>query len=143
MLRKNWSVSYKSPSVMKVHQPRLARTLSIDKRKRHTPDQMFKKLPDADAMLGEDKSVGEVLQLLDVSESTLIRWRSPHEVLLQWSQAYVRNPYWWDRRKQLHCRRPPSFTGRALSEEGTAAKFSAGSIAAQPRSPYVPRCDRR
>ena len=46
------------------------------KRRRHTAEQIIKKLRDADAMLAADKSVGEVLQALEVSEATLSRWRS-------------------------------------------------------------------
>ena len=46
------------------------------RRRRDTADQIIKKLRDADAMLAADKSVGEVLQALEVSEATLSRWRS-------------------------------------------------------------------
>ncbi|TWU32604.1 Transposase [Novipirellula artificiosorum] len=45
-------------------------------RKRHSPEQIVKKLRDADALLAAGKSVGEVLQTLEVSEATLSRWRS-------------------------------------------------------------------
>ena len=48
------------------------------KRRRHSPEQIIKKLRDADAMLAADKSVGEVLQALEVSEATLSRWRSQY-----------------------------------------------------------------
>ena len=48
------------------------------KRKRHTPEQIVKKLRDADAMLAAGKSVGEVLQALEVSEATLSRWRTQY-----------------------------------------------------------------
>lgn len=50
----------------------------MKKRKRHTPEQIVKKLRDADAMLAAGKSVGEVLQSLMVSEATLSRWRSQY-----------------------------------------------------------------
>jgi putative transposase len=63
---------------MKVQQPTLAKGLSMKKRKRHTPEQIVKKLRDADAMLAAGKSVGEVLQSLMVSEATLSRWRSQY-----------------------------------------------------------------
>lgn len=63
---------------MKVHQPILAKGLSMKKRKRHSPEQIVKKLRDADAMLAAGKSVGEVLQSLAVSEATLSRWRSQY-----------------------------------------------------------------
>ncbi len=50
----------------------------MKKRKRHSPEQIVKKLRDADAMLATGKSVGEVLQSLAVSEATLSRWRSQY-----------------------------------------------------------------
>lgn len=48
------------------------------KRRRHSAEQIIKKLRDADAMLAAGKSVGEVLQALEVSEATLSRWRSQY-----------------------------------------------------------------
>ena len=50
----------------------------MKRQKRHTPEQIVKKLRDADAMLTAGKSVGEVLQALEVSEATLGRWRSQY-----------------------------------------------------------------
>ena len=49
---------------MKVYQPKLAKGFSMKKRKRHSPEQVVKKLRDADAMLAAGKSIGEVLQML-------------------------------------------------------------------------------
>lgn len=48
------------------------------KRRRHSAEQIIKKLRDADAMLAGGKSVGEVLQALEISEATLSRWRSQY-----------------------------------------------------------------
>ena len=50
----------------------------MKKRRRHSPEQIIKKLRDADAMLAAGKSIGEVLQALEVSEATLSRWRSQY-----------------------------------------------------------------
>ena len=50
----------------------------MKKRRRHSPEQIVKKLRDADSMLAAGKSVGEVLQALEVSEATLSRWRSQY-----------------------------------------------------------------
>ncbi len=50
----------------------------MKKRRRHTPEQIVKKLRDADAMLTAGKSIGEVLQAMEVSEATLTRWRSQY-----------------------------------------------------------------
>jgi putative transposase len=44
-------------------------------RKRHSPEQIVRKLRDADAMLNAGKDQAAVLQALEVSESTLERWR--------------------------------------------------------------------
>lgn len=46
------------------------------KRKRHTPEQVVKKLRDADAMLNAGKDLAAVLQSLEVSEATYHRWRN-------------------------------------------------------------------
>ena len=57
----------------------MAGGLSMSKqRRRHSAEQIVKKLRDADAMLSAGKSVGEVLQTLEISEATLSRWRSQY-----------------------------------------------------------------
>jgi putative transposase len=48
------------------------------RRKRHSAEQVIRKLRDADAMLDAGKSVGEVVQALEVSEATLHRWRNQY-----------------------------------------------------------------
>jgi putative transposase len=48
------------------------------KRKRHWPDQIVRKLQDADRLLNAGKSLGEVLQALEVSEATYHRWRNQY-----------------------------------------------------------------
>ena len=48
--------------------------MSQKRRKRHTPEQIIKKLRDADAMLNAGKDLAAVLQALEVSESTYERW---------------------------------------------------------------------
>ena len=45
------------------------------KRKRHTPEQVIRKLRDADAELSAGKGIAEVCQKLEVSEATFHRWR--------------------------------------------------------------------
>ncbi|WP_460166642.1 IS3 family transposase [Thermostilla marina] len=47
-------------------------------RKRHTPEQIVRKLRDADAMLNAGKDVAAVLQALEISESTYLRWRNQY-----------------------------------------------------------------
>jgi transposase-like protein len=46
------------------------------KARRHTPEQVIRKLREADRMLAEGKSVGEVCRHLEVSEPTYHRWRT-------------------------------------------------------------------
>lgn len=46
--------------------------------KRHNPEQIVRKLRDADAMLNAGKDEAAVLQALEVSESTYLRWRNQY-----------------------------------------------------------------
>jgi transposase-like protein len=48
------------------------------KRKRHTPEQIIKKLREADAMLAAGKTIDQVAQALEVSENTIHRWRNQY-----------------------------------------------------------------
>jgi putative transposase len=48
------------------------------KRKRHSPEQIIKKLREADAMIATDKTIGQVCQTLEVSEQTFHRWRNQY-----------------------------------------------------------------
>lgn len=48
------------------------------RRKRHQPEQIVKKLRDADAMQSAGKDLAAVLQALEVSESTYLRWRNQY-----------------------------------------------------------------
>ena len=49
--------------------------MTTKRRKRHNPEQIVRKLRDADAMLNAGKELAAVLQALEVSESTYSRWR--------------------------------------------------------------------
>jgi len=48
------------------------------KGKKHKPEQIIKKLREADAMLGAGKTLGQVCQALEVSEQTFHRWRNQY-----------------------------------------------------------------
>jgi putative transposase len=48
------------------------------KRTRHNPEQIIKKLREADAMLASGKTIGQVCQTLEVSEQTFHRWRNQY-----------------------------------------------------------------
>ena len=52
--------------------------MSKTRRKRHTPEQIVKKLRDADAMLTAGKELAAVIQSLEVSEATYHRWRQQY-----------------------------------------------------------------
>lgn len=48
------------------------------KRTRHTPEQIVKRLREADAMLAAGQTVAQVVQALGVSEATFHRWRNQY-----------------------------------------------------------------
>jgi transposase-like protein len=48
------------------------------KRKRHSPEQVIRKLREADRMLSEGKTIGEVCQQLEIVEATFHRWRNQY-----------------------------------------------------------------
>ena len=48
------------------------------KAKRHTPNQVIRKLREAERMLGEGKSVPETAKALEISENTFHRWRKQY-----------------------------------------------------------------
>ena len=48
----------------------------MGKRRRHTPEQIIRKLREADRMLGEGAQLAEVARQLEVTEATYHRWRN-------------------------------------------------------------------
>jgi transposase-like protein len=48
------------------------------KRKRHTPEQIVRKLREGDRMLNEGTELTEVLRHLEVSDSSWHRWRAQY-----------------------------------------------------------------
>ena len=48
------------------------------KRKRHGPEQVIRKLREADRMLSEGRDIAAVCQALEVSEATFHRWRNQY-----------------------------------------------------------------
>lgn len=52
--------------------------MTTRRRKRHSPEQVVRKLRDADALLNAGKDLAAVLQTLEVSESTYQRWRTQY-----------------------------------------------------------------
>lgn len=52
--------------------------MTTRRRKRHSPEQIVRKLRDADAMLSAGKDQAAVLQSLEISEATYLRWRNQY-----------------------------------------------------------------
>ena len=50
----------------------------MTKSKRHTAEQIIRKLREAETMLATGKSVGDVIQSLGVSEQTYYRWKQQY-----------------------------------------------------------------
>lgn len=48
------------------------------KRRQHTPEQIIRKLREAERMLGEGRTVAEATKALAVSEQTFYRWRNQY-----------------------------------------------------------------
>ncbi len=48
------------------------------KRRRHTPEQIVRKLREADRLLGEGMELPEVVKQVEVSEATYHRWRAQY-----------------------------------------------------------------
>jgi putative transposase len=48
------------------------------KRRRHTPEQVVRKLREADRLLAEGHEVPEVAKQLEISEATYHRWRAQY-----------------------------------------------------------------
>lgn len=50
----------------------------MSKRKRHNPEQIVRKLQEADRLLNVGKSLAYVFQALEISEATYHRWRNQY-----------------------------------------------------------------
>jgi putative transposase len=48
------------------------------KRRRHTPEQIVRKLREADRLLAEGQEVPDVAKTLEISEATYHRWRAQY-----------------------------------------------------------------
>jgi putative transposase len=63
---------------VRVRLPMMGRMDFTMKRRRHTPEQIVRKLRTADGLLAAGKDVGEVARQLEVSEQTYHRWRNQY-----------------------------------------------------------------
>jgi transposase-like protein len=48
------------------------------KRRRHTPDQIIRKLAEGEKLLGQGQDIEEVTRHLEITESTWHRWRNQY-----------------------------------------------------------------
>jgi len=48
------------------------------KRRRHTPEQIIRKLREAERLFGEGKTIAETAKELEISEQTFHRWRAQY-----------------------------------------------------------------
>jgi len=48
------------------------------KRRRHTPEQVIRKLAEGEKLLAEGKNIDEVARHLEITESTWHRWRNQY-----------------------------------------------------------------
>lgn len=48
------------------------------KGKKHSAEQIIKKLREAEAMMSAGKTIGQVVQTLEISEQTFHRWRNQY-----------------------------------------------------------------
>lgn len=48
------------------------------KRRRHTPEQIIRKLREAERLLGEGRTIPEAAKALEISEQTFHRWRNQY-----------------------------------------------------------------
>lgn len=48
------------------------------KQRRHTPEQVIRKLAEADKLLAQGKTIEEVARHLEISEQTFHRWRNQY-----------------------------------------------------------------
>ncbi len=51
---------------------------TLMKRRRHTPEQIIRKLREAERILGEGKTIPEAAKDLGISEQTFHRWRNQY-----------------------------------------------------------------
>jgi transposase-like protein len=51
---------------------------TLMKRRRHTPEQIIRKLREAEKLLGEGKKIAEAAKELGISEQTYHRWRNQY-----------------------------------------------------------------
>lgn len=48
------------------------------KRKRHSPEQIIRKLREAEGLLAEGRTIAEICQRLEIAEQTFHRWRNQY-----------------------------------------------------------------
>jgi len=51
---------------------------TLMKRRRHTPEQIIRKLREAERLIGEGRTIPEAAKAIEISEQTYHRWRNQY-----------------------------------------------------------------
>jgi len=51
---------------------------TLMKRRRHTPEQVIRKLREAERLIGEGRTIPEAAKAIEISEQTYHRWRNQY-----------------------------------------------------------------
>jgi putative transposase len=92
--------------------------ITMATRKKHTPEQVVRKLATADRMLGEGKDVADVCRELQVSEQPYYRWRNQFGGLKADDAKRVEGPGAGERSAQAAAGRCRAGEGGAQGDRG-------------------------
>ena len=76
------------------------------KRRRHTPDQIIRKLAEGEKLLGQGQDLEEVARHLEITESTWHRWRNQYGGMKANDAKRLKELQRAERAPQAHRRRP-------------------------------------
>jgi hypothetical protein len=95
------------------------------KRRRHTPEQVVRKLREADRLLGEGQQPPEVVKFLEVSEATYHGWRAQYGGMKADDVKRLNEPRAGERAVEADRLRPDAaYRGVARGEPGTDERSS-------------------
>jgi putative transposase len=89
--------------------------------KRHTPEQIIKKLREADLMLASGKTIGQLCQALEISEQTFHRWRNQYGGMK--AEEARRLKEWEDENKRLKKLLAESELDKSILKEALEGNF--------------------
>src|SRR5713226_6859411 len=103
--------------------------VALVKRKRHTPEQIIRKLREAEALLEEGTELPEVMRRLEISVQTYHRWKTQYHSMRPADVVELKTL-----RKELPLARSPRGSGDPV-DPGQPRSFERGSIVG--RAPRV------